>query len=617
MLEEHFPRTAKYRRPWAVQTEIMKFIAEEAGRSSKEPTNLIVESGTGTGKTAVEYAIPRAIEALGGKTLFIITPNKTLVDQIKNEFPELKVALGRNEHACLYYHDNKAELNTEFVEKLRAERLEPRADEIPCVFLQDCPHRVNQETGQTLEPGAHPCPYYQQKYEAKQGGIVLATMSFYLFTRLFSREFEKPDCLIIDEAHRIADVVRHSLSYDITDYHIEQLVELLRRIKSEEADKLEVFLKVMKRITKRKKPAGKQILLKDEEIARLIDTLKPINGRAIAADMKQALRDGLIDRRADRAKLKKLETVSMSIRRYIHTLEYCMTGPNDNPLNYVCAFYEDELAEDKRVQYKLVIKCFYVAGLVRAILGNFNVALSATIGNKEVFGYETGITGPTLSVPSPFSADKARIYVPSDTPNLAVKNVGKGQKSRVIRRMVRTAKHFANRGQRSLFVTISNDERELIMATAQEEGLKALSYGNGVTAREMAVRFRDGEGEALVGTAANYAEGVDLPKQIAPVIWFLRPGYPPLDDPLTQFEEKRFGGRRWQRWQWKVIIQMLQVRGRNIRSTQDIGVTFLISQQFKKFTFGSLPDELANKAYRGQLTFDECVKDADKLLASL
>ncbi len=101
---------------------------------------------------------------------------------------------------------------------------------------------------------------------------------------------------------------------------------------------------------------------------------------------------------------------------------------------------------------------------------------------------------------------------------------------------------------------------------------------------------------------------------MAPIIWFLRPGYPRPDDPLTQFEAKRFGNRRWQRWQYKVAIQALQVRGRNIRSTTDIGVTFFISQQFRNFLFGSLPKELQDKAYRGQFSFDECLKDADRLL---
>lgn len=599
VLMEHFPSTTKYRRPWKVQEEMLGFVASEVKKAKANgagETTLIIESGTGTGKTAVEYAILKAMESCGGKTLYLITPNKTLVNQIKQEFPDIKIALGRNEHPCLYYPDE-----------------ELRADEIPCSMLTDCPHRVNQETGATHEPGAVPCPYLRQKFEARLGGVVLATVSFYLFNTLFQQDEEKTDCLVIDEPHRLADIVRGALSYEITDYHVGQLVELLRRIKSGETKKLRLFLKVMRGIAK-SKPPRKQTLLNDKEVQKLIDALQEVDAKAIMTDVKAGLTSGLIDRREDRAKLKRLETVARDLRRYIHSLRYCLTTPNDNPLNYVCAFYEEERPEGKRVQYKLVIKCFYVVGLIRAILGRFNVALSATIGNKDVFGYETGLRGPMLTVPSPFSSEKTRIYMPADTPNLAVSKVMRGGKARVVRQMVRAAKHFAKRGQRSLFVTISNDERELVMAMAKEEKLDAVSYGNGTTAREMAIAFRGGTGDALVGTAANYAEGVDLPKQIAPVIWFLRPGYPRPDDPLTQFEEKRFGKRYWQRWQWKVIIQALQVRGRNIRSMSDIGVTFFISQQFRHFLFGSLPKELQNKAYRGQLSFDECLKDADRLL---
>jgi Rad3-related DNA helicase len=578
---------------------MLEFVAREIGKAKvagSAVTTLLVESGTGSGKTAIEYAIPKAVESCGGKTLFLITPNKTLVDQIKQEFPDLKVALGRNEHPCLYYED------------------EFRADEIPCSFLQDCPHRVNQASGQTHQAGAVPCPYLQQKFEAKQGGVVVATDSFFLFTRLFSQEFEEPDCLVIDEAHRLADVVRNSLSYEITDYHLRQLVELLRRIKSSEARKLRAFLKIMREIAK-SKPAKKQVLLADKEIDRLINALSAIDSKQVLADTKAAIASGLIDRHGDRSKLKRLEMVARDLRRYIHSLEYCTTAKSDNPLNYVCAFYEEERPEGKRVQHKLVIKCFCVTGLIKAILGKLNVAFSATIGNKDVFGYETGIRGPMFSAPSPFSGANARIYMPSDTPDLAVRNVKRDTKLRVVKRMVRAAKHFAKQDQRSLFVTISNDERALIMKVAEEEGLDAISYGNGTTAKEMAIAFRNGQGEALVGTAANYAEGVDLPKQVAPVIWFLRPAYPRPDDPLTQFEEKRFGrNRSWARWQYKAIIQALQVRGRNIRGTTDLGVTFFISQQFRKFVFGSLPKELQNKAYRGQFSFDECLKDASELL---
>ena len=108
---------------------------------------------------------------------------------------------------------------------------------------------------------------------------------------------------------------------------------------------------------------------------------------------------------------------------------------------------------------------------------------------------------------------------------------------------------------------------------------------------------------------ANFGEGVDLPRQIAPVIFVLRPGYPPPDAPRTQFEERRYGNNRWAIWNWRVMLSVLQVRGRNIRSEDDLGATIFISQQFRRSVFASLPVALQT-SYKGQLTLDQCVKEA-------
>jgi Rad3-related DNA helicase len=166
-----------------------------------------------------------------------------------------------------------------------------------------------------------------------------------------------------------------------------------------------------------------------------------------------------------------------------------------------------------------------------------------------------------------------------------------------------------------LVVTISNVERQKFLTMAIEEGLDAISYGNGITPKQAALVFRDeNKGDVLVGTAANYAEGLDLPKQTAPVIFFLKPGYPNPQDPGTIFEVKRWGGQRWALWNWRVMQQALQVRGRNVRSRSDIGVCFFISQQFRRVLFAALPEWL-KKAYRRDFTFEQCLADAEKLLS--
>jgi Rad3-related DNA helicase len=144
--------------------------------------------------------------------------------------------------------------------------------------------------------------------------------------------------------------------------------------------------------------------------------------------------------------------------------------------------------------------------------------------------------------------------------------------------------------------------------------VEVVTYQEGLSAREAAIAFKEGFGDVLLGTSMNYGEGVDLPKSIAPVIFFLRPSYPPPNDPAVQFESRRFGkGNSWRLWNWRVMIEALQVRGRNVRSAEDLGVTFLVSQQFRRFAHASLPEWL-KPSYRGEMTFEECIKETRGLL---
>lgn len=603
-LERAFPQTARYPRMWSSQREGLQFIADNNCSAS-------IESPTGSGKSAMEYAVLKAAEAKGGKNLFLITTNKTLVEQMRQEFPELVVALGRHEHPCLYY-EPKEGLTGEKVQELYSQEGNLKADEIPCSFLRNCPHRVDQLTGETFEKGATPCPYLQQKYEAKKSPIVVSTMAFYLFTQLFSREWEKPDVLVIDEVHRIADVVRGCLSYEITDYHLRGSIELLELIGAEEAVPLGNFLKKMLHFIKGK-PAYKSTLLEAGEIQELMDLIGQINPAVMTRKIQQAVKEAKIDVVDQREVLKKIEVIVRDLHRYMASFEYSLATSERHPLNYTYAFYKEEKDAKERVQYKLVVKCYHVAPIIKRILGHKTVVFSATIGESEVFGHESGIRSPLLSLGSNFPNSNTAVFMPKDTPNLALNSRDKRDLTKVLRRIAKACKRFMDQGHRSLVVTISNAERDKFLMLAAEEGVEAISYGNGVTAKDAALAFKDGVGDVLVGTAANYAEGVDLPKQIAPVIFFLRPGYPNPMDPGTQFEEKRFGGMRWALWNWRVMIQALQVRGRNIRGRADVGVTFFVSQQFRRFLRASLPKWLEG-AYDNEHTFDECVEHTLGLL---
>ncbi|MBI2624504.1 DEAD/DEAH box helicase family protein [Candidatus Parcubacteria bacterium] len=574
----------------------MRSVQEQGLDFAEKHRSCVLEAPTGTGKTDIGYTVLRAHRRLNEGPLFYIAPTKTLVEQVGHMCPDLRIAYGRSEYDCLYYEGEGL-----------------KADEIPCSILIDCRFRVDQQTGETFEPGAPSCPYLRAKYEAKQAPMVVCTYAFYLFTQLFSREWRQPAALIIDEAHRIARAIRSLLSYEITDWHLRKCIELLEEIGAEgEAAAFEQFLKTMVRIA-RAKPAKTETLLEAEEIRELLDELVKIEPDALRTKLAQAVKDRRIDPRERREALKKLEVLALDLGRYIRSLGYSLATGERHALNYTYAFYREELTERERVRHKLVIRAYYVAPIIRKLFGRITVAYSATIGNPQVFAFETGIDFPVCSLASTFSADNARIFMPIDTPSLAAKVCIRAEPTKVLRRIARACVKFGAAGHRSLVVVVSEKQRQKFLAFCVEEGVHATSYGNGTTAKAAAANFKEGEGTVLVGTVAQYGEGVDLPKMMAPVIFFLKPGFPNPKDPMAVFEGKRFGRRLWELWNWRVMIEALQVRGRNIRSTEDKGVTFFISQQFRRFVFGSLPGWL-EPAYRGTLTFDQCVEETLKLL---
>ncbi len=586
-LESAFP-VKQYSKMRANQGEAFRLIAQSEGSA-------LLELPTGSGKTAIGYSYLKALAEKGVGSLYYVAPTKTLVEQIQKLHPDVKVIYGRNEYPCLYYKDQDF-----------------KADEVPCSVL-DCGHRVSMETGETQEKGVTPCPYYQAKYEARRGQITVCTMAYYLFTHLFAGE--TAGGLVIDEAHRIAEVFRQCLTYEITDYSVRRAADFLRDVGiAREADILDQFLTKLRAIIKRRPPRT-AVLLKQWEIKDLLRVLWQIDPRAFRQKIRVAAKQ-LFDTLERREILKTLEEIGYHLIRYIKSLEYSLPTEDRKPLNYTYGFYEKQVGDNHRVNYRLVINAYYVAPLVKMVLAPNTLAYSATISDPQVFGFESGIKSPFYTLGSDFPAEHTGIFIPTDTPNLAQKAQSRQDMTRTLRKIAKACHNFAQKGIRSLVVVISNKERDKFLVLCGEEKVKAVSYGNGIQPRAAAARFKQGEGDVLVGTIANYGSGVDLPKQVAPVIFVLRPGYPHPDDPRTLFEEERYGSQRWKVWNWRVMIEALQVRGRNVRNAEDIGVTIFLSQQFRRFIPAVLPDWLG-RAFCGTKKLEEIISHVQNKLTKL
>ncbi len=584
---------------------------EALGHIARSDHGVLLEVPTGEGKTGIGLAPLRALAAQGKGPLFVVTPTKTQVEQVRSiGGRRMLPVLGRAEYECLYYTGRGIPGVT--------------AQQSPCYMLK-CEHRVDQETGEVEERGAVPCPYFQAKFEARtqaaQGGIVVCTTAFFLTNRLLVSQWAKEDpaLVVVDEVHRLAKTARGVFEYTMTDYHLRRVAALVHPLDPRQARIILKFRMTFMGIARRRL-ANSPALLKDAEVEKLLSILEELDAERILEKIFGAIGSGRIDPLRDKEELKLLENLARNIPRFVRSLRYALEQGDRKPLNYVVAFYERKddpsfQGTSRKARYQLTIRNYYVVPLIRKALGPNVVAMSATIGDPKMVKFESGIDLPFHSFASSFSVARTRIFVPKDAHDLSMRGRRRNDLNRTLRRIVEMTKQFARSGYRSLVVVVSNAERVKFLQFAEEAKLRTVSYqSNGTTARQAAAAFVDGEGDALVGTAAQYGEGVDLPRGIAPIIFFLRPGYQRPDDPEIQFEERRFGQSTcWKLWRWRVMMESLQVRGRNIRTARDLGVCFFMSEQFRKFLYGSLPAWL-QPAYRADLSSEAAVEETLTLL---
>ncbi len=584
----HFPKGV-FNKPRPAQVKALKALNGTTGIR-------VAQMGTGSGKTAVGYTFLKALSDNGWEGLVYVEPRKLLVEQIAQQHPDVKVVFGRNEYPCLFYKDK-----------------EFKADEIPCSMLVTCPHRVDQETGETYMPGARPCAYLKAKYEAKHAKISACTTAFFLFTELYNQTWKDVSAVVIGEGHELGPVVRGCLSHEITDYHLEQIIELLGSIGAKDDAKIfeEFYIRMIEIV--KSWPAREKHVLSNEEIRSLIKILQKTKSSRIESQVLQAVKAGKLDLDTSREALKGIEDVARNITTYLRLFEYSLPKDDREPLNYTYGYYQKETKPNTKVKYRLYIKSYYVQPAIRKILPEETLVMSATIGDPQAYKMDTGIQGHFIDVGSDFPVANARIYMPKDMPNLSFKSQRKDDLKKILRRTSKAMKKLLEHDIRSLFITVSNLEREKAVAYAIEAGLDVVTYDENLTPREALQIFKEGKGDVLIGTSANYGQGVDMPGGIAQAIFVLRPSYPQPNDPQAIFEKRRFGKGVWKLRNWRVMIEALQARGRNLRSEDDYGVTFFVSKQFERFLYGSLPMWL-RPAYEQKLTLDQSVEDAARVL---
>lgn len=230
-------------------------MAEAVARAFEQKHHLLVEAGTGTGKT-LAYLVPAIAAALGKKKRIVIsTGTKNLQEQLmKKDIPFLQKALpkkftaeymkGRSNYACMY-RIQKAETqpilegmsDIGYFEEIREwSRDSHTGDRSELKNLPDnlsfwSKINAKSETciGQKC-PDFEPCFISRMRERAEAADIVIVNHHlFFADLAVRGSQFGKvlPDyaAVIFDEAHMIEDIAADYFGFQVSNFQIEELAK--------------------------------------------------------------------------------------------------------------------------------------------------------------------------------------------------------------------------------------------------------------------------------------------------------------------------------------------------------------------------------------------------------
>ncbi len=228
---------------------------EAVARAISEGRHLMVEAGTGTGKS-IAYLLPAALWAMQNETRVVISTNTiNLQDQLLNkDIPDIRAALGvevraavlkgRSNYVCPRRLESLRRRGAQTVEELRVlgkvlvwmqESASGDRTEINLngPAEREVWSRISAEdeacTAETcLKRTGGTCPFYRARQAAHSAHILIVNHSLLLADMAVgSRVLPEYRHVIIDEGHHLESAITNALSVQITAWDIERLVREL------------------------------------------------------------------------------------------------------------------------------------------------------------------------------------------------------------------------------------------------------------------------------------------------------------------------------------------------------------------------------------------------------
>jgi ATP-dependent DNA helicase DinG len=604
-------------------------MAAAVAKACQEHSHLIVEAGTGVGKS-LAYLIPAVFHAIAdNRKALISTHTINLQEQLfYKDIPlvqkllptEFKVVLlkGRQNYLCplrlqramshggeLFASREQEEMKRiwEWSHKTRdgtLSDLDPAPD--PAVWMQVC-SEAHVCTPRTCGMG-HDCFYQNARREAEAAKVLVLNHSlFFNFLAGAEDVLEERgylfhnDFIIFDEAHTLESVAARHLGLEISHGGLRYLLHRLfhprtqkgvvAALRSSEAmnlvlqagDEADLFFDKLERSLDFKR--AKEIRLREPGVAQntldvpltqlyrvLADAARDVSDEIFKAEVQEAAR------RVEGMRVAFGEFLSQAREDHVYWIE----------------------RHDKRdTKLTLTAAPVDVAPYLRRLIfrpDNTAIMTSATLAVSDGLRYFVNRIGgedaTTLQVDSPFDyARQMKVYIPKKMPEPAAREIYEDALGHWIR-------HFVSMTHGKAFVLFTSYQTMQKLADSlasffRSEKIACLVQGGSLPRHRLLQKFKEDRDSVLFGTD-SFWQGVDVPGEALSNVILTRLPFAVPDHPLTQAKCERIiaeGGDAFRQYSLpEAILKFRQGVGRLIRTQQDKGIIVILDNRVLTKPYG-------------------------------
>ncbi|HSK71501.1 MAG TPA: ATP-dependent DNA helicase [Pyrinomonadaceae bacterium] len=626
-MEEIFGKNgliAKYHREYEYRAGQIK-MAEAVLRAFENKKHLIVEAGTGTGKT-LAYLVPAIAAALGkNKRVIISTGTKNLQEQLmEKDIPFLQKVLpkkftaasmkGRSNYACLY-RIKKAETQPilegldemDYFDEVRHWSRDSETGDR--AELTDLPEnisfwsRINAKSETCLGqkcPDFEPCFITRMRERAEDADIVIVNHHlFFADLNVRGNQYGKvlPDygAVIFDEAHLIEDIAADYFGFQISNFQIEELAR--------DSDILPITDTIAVRdLTK---IAAKIVGLADQFWVRFVQTRSqegrfpllpnafaqkthrgeiqptPLGEAYFALDSALERMETALDVHAE--KVTEAESLLRRVRQTRFDLDFICTQAEKNYVYWL---------EKRGKGMFLRASPIDVSALLQEKLFDKTetvVLTSATLSSsgkfdfiKDRLGLDNGKT-ETLLAPSAFDYQKQSvIYIPKAMPDPRSPEYTQVAANEIVKILQVTSGHAF------VLCTSNSSMNALYELVSMRVNFPCLVQGS-MSKAGLLDRFKSTKNAVLFATS-SFWQGVDVRgEQLSCVIIDKLPFAVPTDPIVaarTRFIDENGGKSFFDYSVPQAVITLKQGIGRLIRSKTDRGVIAILDTRLRTKSYG-------------------------------